>query len=203
MKLTKSVLLALTRHGRKNATAAAAVATTVSLDNRCVVISQQRLIQTTSVKNIHIDSSHSNNTDSTTSNLEKPHAHHQHHEQSGGENTKPTLTLLDKYHQLVKSKILTYDPRQFEIVLQLSYFHSKAATYKAEILVDESMSTATNLTAMLKRFFGPSSDKIEYEDENGKAFRVKPKVKSVYLYGGVGKNIFSQSLTFYKLAYLK
>lgn len=141
------------------------------------------------MKNIHIDSSHSNNTDSNTSNLEKPHVHH-HHEQSGGENTKPTLTLLDKYHQLVKSKILTYDPRQFEIVLQLSYFHSKAATYKAEILIDESMSTATNLTAMLKRFFGASSDKIEYEDENGKAFRVKPKVKSVYLYGGVGKNIF-------------
>ena len=190
MKLTKSVLLALTRHGRKNA-AAAAVATTASLDNRCVVIFQQRFIQITSVKNIHIDSSHStNNTDSRTSNLEKPQAHHHQHEQSGGENTKPTLTLLDKYHQLVKSKILTYDARQFEIVLQLSYFHTKAATYKAEILVDESMNTATNLTAMLKRFFGASSDKIEYEDENGQAFRVKPKVKSVYLYGGVGKNIF-------------
>lgn len=94
---------------------------------------------------------------------------------------KLTLNVLDKYHQLVKAKVLVYDPHQFEIVLQLNYFHSKVVNYQAERLDDES--TSSSLGDLFRRYF--KSDRIEYDDEEN-ANRPKPRVKSLYLYGGVG-----------------
>ena len=93
------------------------------------------------------------------------------------------LNVLDKYHQLVKAKVLTYDPHQFEVVLQLNYFHSKLVDYRAEKLVDESSSI---LTGMFRKYFKSTN---QQEDEN-LAQKPKPRVKSIYLYGGVGNNGF-------------
>ena len=65
------------------------------------------------------------------------------------------LNVLDKYHQLVKAKVLTYDPHQFEVVLQLNYFHSKLVDYRAEKLVDESSSI---LTGMFRKYFKSANE---------------------------------------------
>lgn len=101
----------------------------------------------------------------------------------GVESLTSQLNVLDKYHQLVKAKVLTYDAHQFEVVLQLNYFHSKLVDYRAEKLVDESGSI---LTGMFRKYFKSSS---QQEDEN-LAQKPKPRVKSIYLYGGVGNHDF-------------
>ena len=90
------------------------------------------------------------------------------------------LNVLDKYHQLVKAKVLTYDAHQFEVVLQLNYFHSKLVDYRAEKLVDESSSI---LSGMFRKYFKSS----EQQEDESLAQKPKPRVKSIYLYGGVGK----------------
>lgn len=85
--------------------------------------------------------------------------------------------LLDKYHQLVKAKILDYDSHQFEIVFRLNHFCTQAVEYEAEHLV-----TNKNLTNLVRKYLWSKAK----EDGEEKIKHPSPKMKSVYLYGGVG-----------------
>lgn len=94
------------------------------------------------------------------------------------ENVNEGKTLLDKYHQLVKTNILNYDSHQFEAVIRLNYFHNRINYYKAEPL--ENANSKTVLTNLLKRYFKKTNN------EDDQTNRPIPRIKSIYLYGGVG-----------------
>lgn len=90
--------------------------------------------------------------------------------------SKKQSILLDKYDQLVKSNQIKYDAKQFEIVHNLNQFYQKILTYEPTKINKNKLQTA------LKNFFLKFQNEQSQKD---KSFQVE--VKSVYLYGGVGK----------------
>lgn len=84
-------------------------------------------------------------------------------------NSKQRDIFLNKYTDLVSRQVINSDPRQKNIVLKLNEFCN-------EVLVEfEQEKRLKKQIFSLKNLFSP------------KQTNPKPRVRSIYLYGGVGK----------------
>lgn len=83
--------------------------------------------------------------------------------------------LIERYHELIDSKKFRYDRKQFDTLFMLSSFYRQILDY--QIPNKPFWSTNKTFNTFLKIFF-----KTNTEND-------MPKIKSIYLYGGVGKFI--------------
>lgn len=80
--------------------------------------------------------------------------------------------LIDKYHNLIDSKKFRYDRKQFDTLFVLSSFYRQILNYQVS---NKPIWSNQKLNKFIKYL-------IKNSEENE-----LPKMKSIYLYGGVGK----------------
>ena len=89
-------------------------------------------------------------------------------------------SVLHKYNQFVKSNQLVYDQHQFEVVQKLDEF------YHQVVAADFNSGKTNKLNTLVKSLFRKMSSKRN-ESANGIRKPDENMIKSIYLYGGVGK----------------
>lgn len=92
--------------------------------------------------------------------------------------------LIEKYHELIDSNKFRYDRKQFDTLFMLSSFYRQILDYQ---LSTKPIWSNHRFNKFIKNFFNTNK-----ENE-------LPKMKSIYLYGGVGKfNCYLKKISFLK-----